>query len=294
MRSTRLVVWLLLFVLVLAARVGAADLTVSVIDVGQGDSILIQCPNGTNMLVDAGTSSAGGVVASYLKSRGVKALDIVVATHPHEDHIGGMKTVLNAFSVGKVWDSGCNHGSQTQASMLSMVKAKGIRFSTPKAGFTERIGDANVSVLAPKAGVVDDADNNSLALRIIYGKTSFLLTGDLGDCERQSVAEWPESTVLKVPHHGSHNGTDLAFLRQVKPKIAVISCGKDNPYGHPHKLTLDALKFVGATTYITAESGTVVLSSDGTSVTVKTLAGGADYEGVRGQIRGRSGSAASR
>lgn len=292
MRSARLLVRLLMFVLVLAAQVGAADLTVSIIDVGQGDSILVQYPNGANMLVDAGTSSAGKAVVSYLRSREVAALDIVVATHPHEDHIGGIKTVLNAFVVCKVWDSGCNHGSRTQANMLSAIKAKGIRFETPKAGLTERIGDVNVSVLAPKAGVMDDANNSSLVLRIVYGKTSFLLTGDLGDCERQSVAEWPESTVLKVPHHGSHNGTDLAFLQQVKPKIAVISCGKDNPYGHPHKSTLDALKYVGTATYVTAESGTVVLTSDGTSVTLKT--GGANRESVRGQIRGRSGSAASR
>jgi competence protein ComEC len=182
-----------------------------------------------------------------------------------------MVQVLNALPVGKFWDSGYAHGSRTQREMLSTIERKGIRFGTPKAGFTERIGDVTVFVLAPKVSIPGDANDNAVVLRIVYGKTSFLLAADMEEKERHTVSRWPQSTVLKVAHHGSRNGTDPAFLAQVKPKIAVISCARHNPYGHLHKSTLDALKAAGAATYITAQVGTVVLISNGKSVSVKTL-----------------------
>ncbi|MEN6521084.1 MAG: ComEC/Rec2 family competence protein [Armatimonadota bacterium] len=271
MKAVKLLfVWFLLLV-VLTGQSAAAELSVSFIDVGQGDSILVEFPCGKTILVDAGPSSAGRPVVDYLKSRGVKALDTIVATHPHEDHIGGMKAVLNAFPVGRFWDSGFYHGSGTQKDMLSTIDERGILFFTPKAGFTEKVGDVSVSVLAPQAGAkADSANNQSLVILIVYGKTSFLLAGDMESQERQSVDFWPESTVLKVAHHGSFDGTDPALLRQVKPKIAVISCGRDNPFGHPDKATLDALQAVGAVTYVTAEVGTIVVTSNGVNVTVET------------------------
>ncbi len=271
---------LLLLVLLIAGQIQAADLVVSVIDVGQGDSILVQYPNGESMLVDAGTSSAGRTVVEYLRSRGVTALSIVVATHPHEDHIGGMRAVFAAFAVAEVWDSGYYYDSRARATMLSIIAEKNTFLATPRAGFIEQIGQVTVSVLAPTTASASDSNNASIVLRIVYGRTSFLLTGDLGGCERQSVAHWPESTVLKVPHHGSRHSTDLTFLQRVKPKIAIISCGRGNPYGHPHESTLDLLQAIGATTYTTAQVGTVVLTSDGEDITVETIPAGAGLEAL--------------
>jgi len=205
----------------------AGQLNLSVIDVGQGDSILVQFPNGEDMLVDAGDRDAGPTVVHYLRSRGVKRIDILVASHPHADHIGGMPSVLAAFPVGKAWDSGYNHGSRTQEDFLRTIKAKGIRFGRPKAGFGEKVGEVAVAVLAPPPtpllGTESDANNNSLVLRIAYGSVSFLLPGDMEREERATVARWPHSTVLKVAHHGSRNGTDLAFAKAVSPQYAVVS-----------------------------------------------------------------------
>jgi competence protein ComEC len=216
-------------------------LSVSVIDVGQGDSILVQFPDGKDMLVDAGDSSHGQTVVNYLHACKVPRIDILVATHPHEDHIGGMADILTTFQIGKVWDSGYNQGSRVQRQFLTTIKAKGIRFGTPKAGFLERIGDAEIKVLAPNqlmSGTDSDANNNSIVMRIVYGKISFLLTGDMEGDERGTISQWPACTVLKVAHHGSRNGTDSAFLGAVSPKIDIISVASHNDYGHPHSEAL--------------------------------------------------------
>ena len=144
-------------------------LKVSVLDVGQGDAILVQFPNHEVMLIDAGVPAQGKTVVDYLKKQGIQRIDILVATHPHEDHIGGMQAVLAAYPIGKVWDSGYNHGSQVQQRFLQTIKDKQLRFGTPRAGFHEAIGDVSVDVLAPGANLLNntdsDANNNSLVLR---------------------------------------------------------------------------------------------------------------------------------
>ena len=269
-----------LFSLLLAALLvtGAAwpatsRLAVSVIDVGQGDSILVQFPGGQDMLVDAGDRDAGLTVVQYLRSRGVQRIDILVASHPHADHIGGMQAVLSAFPIGKVWDSGYNQGSRTQQEFLGTIKAKGIRFGMPKAGFSQTVGNVTVTVLAPKTqltGTESDANNNSLVLRVTYGSVSFLLPGDMEGEERATVGAWPRSTVLKVAHHGSRNGTDLAFAKALSPTYAAISYAQGNPYGHPHAEALAALRSTGAKILQTAVDGTVVFTTDGTSVSYTT------------------------
>jgi len=274
MRLGLLLALALVFAGVLVGPATAAQLAVSVIDVGQGDSILVQFPNGQDMLVDAGDRDAGPTVVRYLRSRGIKRIDILVASHPHADHIGGMPQVLEAFPVGKVWDSGYAHGSRTQQDFLRTIKERSIRFGMPKAGFTERIGDVTIAVLAPpKTAVIGtdfDANNGSLVLWITYGNVSFLLPGDMEQEERATVAKWPRSTVLKVAHHGSRNGTDLAFTKAVSPRYAVISYTKSNSYGHPHQEAVDALQAVGAKILRTAVDGTVVFTTDGKAITYTT------------------------
>lgn len=254
-----------------------AKLTVSVIDVGQGDSILVQFPSGQDMLVDAGDREHGRAVVDYLRSLKISCIDILVATHPHEDHIGGMADVLSAFKIGRVWDSGYNHGSKQQQQFLLTIKEKGIRFGTPRAGFSECVGNARIDVLAPShllSGTDSDANNNSLVLRVLYGKISLLLTGDMEGAERSTIPSFPRSTLLKVAHHGSGNGTDAAFLHAVSPEVAVISAAAQNRYGHPHPETLAALKSIGARTLTTATSGTVVITTDGGTITVNTTKSG--------------------
>ncbi len=266
----------------------APQIVMSVIDVGQGDSILVEFPNGQDMLVDAGPRSAGPDVVSYLKKRNISRINILVATHPHEDHIGGMQDVLASFPVDKVWDSGYSHGSRTQENFLQTIKDKGIRFGMPKAGFSQMVGDAQIEVLAPVralSGTNSDANNNSVVLRISYKQTSFLLTGDMESEERSTVSSWPKTTVLKVAHHGSRNGTDKYFLSSLSPKMAIISCARGNSYGHPHASTLSALKDAGVKIYDTEDVGTVVLSSDGKNVTVKTL-GASSHSSSYGQSGG--------
>ena len=249
----------------------AAPLKVHILDVGQGDAILTQFTTGETMLIDAGDASAGPGVVKYLQAQGVKKIDILVASHPHEDHIGGMPAVFNAFThIGKVWDSGYNHGSQIQRRFLETIKQRHLQYGKPKAGFTQSIGKVRIDVLAPHpqfiTGTDSDANNNSLVLRLVYGDVSFLLTGDMEEEQRAKCGPWPKSTVLKVAHHGSRNGTDAAFLRQVAPTLSAISCAKQNGYGHPHAETLQVLKDARVKTLTTAIYGAITFSTDGKTV----------------------------
>lgn len=268
----------------------AADppLVVRVLDIGQGDAILVEFPNGDDMLVDAGDKAHGPAVVQYLKHRQLDDIDILVATHPHEDHIGGMLDVLRTYKVGRVWDSGYNHGSHTQQRFLQAIKDHRLQYGQPRAGFVREVGKVRIEVLAPGRnllkGTESDANNNSLVLRVSYGEVSFLLTGDIEEDGRAAVAAWPRATVLKVSHHGSRNGTDGAWLRKVKPTYAAISCGRNNNYNHPHAETLRALVAAGVQTQITAQDGTIVYATDGKTVTVATqpaaaAAGGGQPEG---------------
>jgi competence protein ComEC len=283
---------LTILLVLLATALYAANLRMSVINVGQGDSILVDFPSGQHMLVDAGPSDAGPTVVSYLRSHQVKKIDILVVTHPHEDHIGGMDDVLAAFPVGKVWDSGYNHGSHLQREYLQTIKAKRIPFGMPRAGSSYTMGNTRVAILAPVqllSGTDSDANNNSLVMRISYGKTSFLLTGDMEGEERATVSNWPRSTVLKVSHHGSHNGTDSAFAQAVHPQYAAISYAVGNSYGHPHQEAISALSAIGTKLYSTGQQGTVVITSDGQRVSVSTAGKRATGGGSRAAVHHHGG-----
>lgn len=245
----------------------AGKMTMSVIDVGQGDSILVQFPNGQTMLVDAGPGDHGTAVVNYLHAQGVANIDLLVATHPHEDHIGGMIDVLNVVSIGTVWDSGFNHGSPVQRKYLAQLLSKNISYEKVTAGEAMQFGAARAVVLAPLR-LTENVNDNSLVIRLTYGSISYLLTGDMEQAERESVGRWPASTVLKVAHHGSRNGTDDNFARAVHPQYAVISCALINDYGHPHPEAISALEKIGAEIHRTSTEGTVVVETDGNTVSV--------------------------
>lgn len=246
-------------------------LTFHAFDVGQGDSFFFSFPDGSTMLVDAGTRKAGKEVVTKLRSMGVSSIDILVASHPHEDHIGGIIEVLRSFPVGKVWDSGYNHGSNVQKEMFSIIREKKIRFGKPRAGFTEERGEAKIEVLGPSktiTGTASDANNNSLVLRISYGDVSFLLMGDIEEAGRERIRLFPKSTVLKASHHGSRNGTDAELIRQAAPEVVILSYGKGNSYGHPHKEVLDLLSRTEAKIYTTAK-GDIEIVTDGKKYSIE-------------------------
>lgn len=265
---------LALAVLMAAALAAAApasaaekrDLRFYAIDVGQGDSSLFVFPDGETMLVDAGPPSSAKDLTRYLKQCGVKKINILVATHPHSDHIGGMNAVIREFGVGEVWDSGYAHGSDIQIKFYQTIKDKKIPFGRPKRGYTREIGGALVEVLAPSKelrGTSSDANNNSIVLRVTYGNVSFLMTGDMDKEQRRTISPLPESTVLKAAHHGSRTGTDAKLLREVSPMIMILSYKKGNSYGHPHKEVLHLLAKNERIKRFDTANGTVKLRTDG-------------------------------
>ncbi len=244
------------------------------INVGQGDSILVQFHNGQTMLIDAGPSDS---VVSYLNQQGIKKINYLVATHPHADHIGGMAAVIRTFDIENVYMPRVSHTSKTYENVLLAIKAKGLKITSAKAGTIILDQDGlKVNFIAPCGSSYDNLNNYSAVVKILHGNTLFLLTGDAeSESEQQMLASGAslKADVLKVGHHGSSSSTTPSFLKAVSPKYAVISCGAGNQYGHPHQEVLSRLSSAGVKTYRTDTNGTVVFISDGKTLTVKTLGG---------------------
>ena len=244
-------------------------LKIHFIDVGQADSILIQSGKSA-VLVDAGNNADGDLVVNYLKSQGVSKLSAVVATHPHEDHIGGMDDVLKSIPVDKFYMPNATHTSKTFEDMLSAANASGAKKIQIKAELALDVPGISGTFLAPVGSKYDDLNNYSAVLKITHGSTSFLLTGDAEDISENEMLENGnlQSTLLKVGHHGSDSSTTAAFLNAVSPKFAVISVGKGNTYGHPTDAVLSRLASAGAQVYRTDQAGTIVATSDGENITI--------------------------
>ncbi|QGG46335.1 stalk domain-containing protein [Heliorestis convoluta] len=250
------------------------DMTVHFIDVGQGDSIFVISPNGATMLIDAGTQTAGQKIVSYLKKAGITSIDKVVATHPHADHIGGMQAIFDNFKVKKVYDSGFPHTSQTYENFLITVDEKNIPFEIAHRGNKINLDpDLDIMILHPGT-TMGDANNNSIVLKVTYGQVSYLFTGDAEKEAEEMMLEYVgsqlNSTVLKVGHHGSSTSTTKLFLDAVKPKVAVIQVGEGNSYGHPTNEVLNRLYNASVNVFRNDIHGTVVISTDGQTYSVKT------------------------
>jgi competence protein ComEC len=244
------------------------------LDVGQGDSALFFY-EGKTILIDAGEYEMGDRVVGELLSLGMTRIDLLVATHPHSDHIGGMQTVIEAFPVGKVLDTGLPHPSPAYEHFLETIEQNHIPYVVAEQGQTVDIDPAlRVLVLSPPEDQsADDLNANSVVLRISYGTIDFLMTGDLGKEGEDALIRtgYPlDAEILKVGHHGSSSSTSPAFLARVRPETAVISVGEDNPYGHPHSETMDLLEGSGVKVYRTDRDGTIMVRSDGVSYSVKT------------------------
>ena len=255
----------LLSMTVFADTASSNKLIVNYIDVGQGDSELIEC-NGKFMLVDAGEREQGSVVVNYLKSRGVEKLDYVVATHPHSDHIGGMAEVLNNFPVDNIIMPKVNNTTATYTNMLKVIQQKGIKAIEPKIGNSYKLGDSTFTIVGPKKYDTKNMNNDSVAFRLVYGNNSFIFCGDAETAEESDIVasgQTLKSDVYKVSHHGSTTSSSSAFLNMVQPKYAIIEVGEGNSYGHPKEKTLDALSKIGATVYRTDLNGNIIITSDG-------------------------------
>ena len=252
-------------------NVKTGNLIAHFLDVGQGDSTFIELPNGETMLIDASVSGLGEGIESYINDCGYSKIDYLVATHPHADHIGSMAYIVENLDIGKIYMPNVSTTTRTFEKLLTAISEKGMKIQSAKAGMNI-LDNSNldIDILAPVKIIEDDLNNCSVVLKITYNNNSFLFTGDAEKVEFETINADMSADVLKVPHHGSRTSTNKEFLERVNPQIAVISLGKDNEYGHPHKSTLKYLKEFGVTTYRTDKDATVIVTSDGNDISVDT------------------------
>ena len=253
------------------------NLTIAFIDVGQGDSILVILPDTKTLLIDGGEGESSGKVLATLREHGLNYIDIVVATHPHADHIGGLIDVIENVDVGQVLDSGQVHTTQTFEDFLDAINAKQIALKSVREGnYILLDPTVKVEVLNPPASIPDGALNepefndNSVVLKLTYGEFSALLTGDMQEKnEVRLVSENAtalDANVLKAGHHGSRTSSSSAFLNAVTPEVVIISLGAGNNYGHPHQEALDRLSATGTEQiFRTDVDGTITLTTNGSS-----------------------------
>ena len=253
------------------------------LDVGQGDSILLETPSGKTILVDGGGKPGGSysdamglqMIEPVLRREGINRIDVMVLTHPHDDHVEGLPPVLRDFRVGMALDSGIPCESESYERFLSLVKTRRIPYKRAERGQVIDFGDGvRAVVLNPPPALLDDDPNDgSVVLRFVYGKSELLLTGDAGiPVEEDILASGMcvRSDVLKVAHHGSEYATSDEWLDAVHPRAAVISVGRDNSFGHPSKEVLDDLSEHGAKTYRTDQNGAVFVQFSPKSFSIKT------------------------
>lgn len=254
------------------------------IDVGQGDSILIQAPTGEAMLIDAGSYQIEyeTKVLNYLTSVGLDHIDVVVATHPHSDHIGSLDAVVNRYPVGKAYDSGYAYTSISYTDLMNAYQAKSVPIYTARRGQSFNLSsNVRVQILSPTDSLVNsttDTNDVSIVLRVVYGSNSFILTGDASQLVEQEILAGGytvDSDALKVGHHGSYTSTAPVFVDAVTPTSgAVIMCGENNPYGHPHTETINTLQTKSVRILRTdldgGLNGDIVMTSNGTNVTVQS------------------------
>jgi competence protein ComEC len=268
-----------------APRTVPGKLELTALDVGQGDSLLLVSPQGKTMLIDSGGAFSGfrpgethagpdpgeDAVSPYLWSRGFQRLDIVALTHAHHDHIGGLTAILENFRVGRLW-IGREVSSLSQAALEALARSRHIPIEHERRGQTTDWDSVHLKVLwpdiVPEETAAPPKNNDSLVLRLTYGKRIFLLAGDAEkQAEREIAAESPgdalRADVLKVGHHGSKNSTMEEFLGRIKPKVALISAGEENPYGHPSREVLERLERAGVRVLRTDRDGAIHVLTDG-------------------------------
>ncbi len=254
----------------------SGDLVVHFLDVGQGDSILLQFRDKT-MLIDASERGMADRIIAYLGDQNVERLDVVVATHAHSDHIGGLRDVISAYPVGEFVDAAQPHSTATYENLLALIEEEGIPYTAAERGQTIALDpDLEILILNPAAEPIGEINQDSVVLKVTYNEISYLFVGDAEKPAEESMMEAGldlDADVLKVGHHASRYGSSAEFLSAVSPAISVIQVGADNSYGHPHEEAVERIEATGSRIYRTDLDGTVVVATDGTKLTV--AAGGA-------------------
>ena len=241
------------------------------IDVGQALSVLVEC-DGQFMLYDGGNVDDGSLVVSYLQNQGVEELQYVFCSHAHEDHVGGLAAALAYFPANHVYSPVTEASTTCFKNFIKYTQQQGLQIEVPAVGTVWQLGSATIQLLGPLKQY-NDTNDTSLVLRIDYGSTSFLLTGDMeSDAERDLVESGAnlKADVLQVGHHGSSTSSSYIFMNAVLPEMGVISCGVNNKYGHPHEETLSILRDAGVDVYRTDLLGTITIGSDGANYTVSS------------------------
>lgn len=260
-------------------EVSQDGLTVHYIDVGQGDSTLLEF-EGFTMLIDTGNWNSTEAV-DYLKQQDIQDIDIVVGTHPDADHIGQLARVVGEFEVAEVWMSGNTSSSNTFLNALQAIEASGSDYVEPRSGDRFDVGSMEIEVLYPDK-ITGAANEESVSLKMTYGDIRFVFTGDAGIKEEQEMIDSGmdlDAEILHLGHHGSNTSTSTPFLKAVAPEVAIYSAGADNSYGHPHAEVIAAAENEGAEIYGTDVNGTILVKTDGRSYSVETQQEGVPTEG---------------
>lgn len=250
--------------------VSGEGLMIHFIDVGQADCALLEC-GGEYLLIDGGNRDDSQLIVSYLEQQGVESLTAVVCTHAHEDHVGGLPSVLAVYPTQAVYAPTNTYSSKIFDSFLYYTDQQGLTVTIPSPGDTLSLGEAVLTVLGPVKSY-PDPNNTSIVLKVEYGDTAFLFTGDMETNAENDMLDYWEGQmdltcdVLKVGHHGSNTSTGYRFLNAVNPAYGVISVGKDNDYGHPHEEPLSRLKQAGVVLLRTDELGHIIATSDGNDI----------------------------
>lgn len=250
-----------------APTASADTLTVHFIDVGQADCALLEC-DGKFMLIDGGNVEDSSLVVSYLQKQGVEELEAVICSHAHEDHVGGLPGVLAVFPTKAVYAPTRTYSSNCFDDFVYYTDQQGLTITIPKPGDALTLGSTTATVLGPVESY-SETNNTSIVLMVQFGENKFLFTGDMEtDAENDllDAGKKVKADLLKVGHHGSNTSTGYRFLYEVDPAFAVISCGRDNSYGHPHDEPMSRLRDADVTIYRTDEMGTVIAVSDGKNI----------------------------
>lgn len=245
-------------------------LKVHYLDVGQGDSIFIELPNNETMLIDAAESYQSENIINYLKNLNYQKIDYVIGTHPHADHIGGLKDIINTFEIGKIYMPKVVSTTKTYESLLMAIKDKNLKINTAKAGTSIIDTDAlKINILAPNNSTYTELNNYSVVTKITYGSTKFLFMGDAEKLSENEIKENVTADVIKIGHHGSNTSSSIDFIKKVNAKYGIISVGLNNKYNLPKEEIITNWENSGTKIYLTSINGTITAISDGTNIKIE-------------------------